>query len=202
MLQQSRARRQIVRDPSSRADCGGDPAVAAIGYGINLDSSKRGGDSAEQQVRGALISLYADITSPYIDATISDNRHELPSKNVRTHSRTGGDSGGFRAANGARRDSAPIQVITDGAVRAKPPTSFLGYVGRHLATGNSSGRKDRGDTFEPLIDVQTRYWFNPAAIVSILWPLRTIIMTVIGATTAGRCPRMERGTMEALFQPK
>ncbi len=44
--------------------------------------------------------------------------------------------------------------------------------------------EDRGETFEPRsIGLQTRYWFNPAAISQhfIIPGAVTIIMTVIGA---------------------
>jgi ABC-2 type transport system permease protein len=63
--------------------------------------------------------------------------------------------------------------------------------------------EDRGETFEPLIDVQTRYWFNPAAISQhfIIPGAVTIIMTVIGAilTSLVIAREWERGTMEALL---
>lgn len=62
---------------------------------------------------------------------------------------------------------------------------------------------DRGETFEPLIDVQMRYWFNPAAISQhfIIPGAVTIIMTVIGAilTSLVVAREWERGTMEALL---
>ncbi len=46
-----------------------------------------------------------------------------------------------------------------------------------------AARRRPGEEFEPLIDVQTRYWFNPAAISQhfIIPGAVTIIMTVIGA---------------------
>lgn len=63
--------------------------------------------------------------------------------------------------------------------------------------------EDNGQTFEPLIDVQTRYWFNPAAISQhfIIPGAVTIIMTVIGAilTSLVVAREWERGTMEALL---
>ena len=63
--------------------------------------------------------------------------------------------------------------------------------------------ENRGEKFEPLIDVQTRYWFNPAAISQhfIIPGAVTIIMTVIGAilTSPVIAREWERGTMEALL---
>lgn len=63
--------------------------------------------------------------------------------------------------------------------------------------------EDRGEEFKPLIDVQTRYWFNPAAISQhfIIPGAVTIIMTVIGAilTSLVIAREWERGTMEALL---
>ena len=78
--------------------------------------------------------------------------------------------------------TAPIQVITDGS---EPNTA-------NFVQGMSKGSwqiwqmqraEDNGQTFEPLIDVQTRYWFNLAAISQhfIIPGAVTIIMTVIGA---------------------
>ncbi|STR40625.1 ABC transporter [Klebsiella michiganensis] len=49
-----------------------------FGYGINLDSSKlRVGVLLEQQSEEALDFVHTMTGSPYIDATISDNRQEL-----------------------------------------------------------------------------------------------------------------------------
>ena len=64
--------------------------------------------------------------------------------------------------------------------------------------------EDRGETFEPLIDVQMRYWFNPAAISQhfIIPGAITIIMTVVGAilTSLVVAREWERGTMEVFAQ--
>jgi ABC-type multidrug transport system permease subunit len=78
-----------------------------------------------------------------------------------------------------------------------------GLRGGHLAALAEQRAEDRGETFEPLIDVQTRYWFNPAAISQhfIIPGAVTIIMTVIGAilTSLVVAREWERGTMEALL---
>ncbi len=75
--------RQIVRDPSSWLIAVVIPLLLLFifGYGINLDSSKlRIGILLEQQSEEALDFTHTMTGSPYIDATISDNRQELIEK--------------------------------------------------------------------------------------------------------------------------
>ena len=198
--------RQIVRDPSSWLIAVVIPLLLLFifGYGINLDSSKlRVGILLEQQSEEALDFTHAMTGSPYIDATISDNRQALIQKM---------QAGKIRglvvipvdfAANMARADTAaPIQVITDGS---EPNTANFvqGYVEGIWQLWQMQRAEDRGETFEPLIDVQMRYWFNPAAISQhfIIPGAVTIIMTVIGAilTSLVIAREWERGTMEALL---
>ena len=172
--------RQIVRDPSSWLIAVVIPLLLLFifGYGINLDSSKlRVGILLEQRSEAALDFTHTMTGSPYIDATISDNRQELIA-------------------------TAPIQVITDGS---EPNTANFvqGYVEGIWQIWQMQRAEDNGQTFEPLIDVQTRYWFNPAAISQhfIIPGAVTIIMTVIGAilTSLVVAREWERGTMEALL---
>ncbi|MFQ8773723.1 MAG: hypothetical protein ACLR9P_15245, partial [Escherichia coli] len=71
--------RQIVRDPSSWLIAVVIPLLLLVifGYGINLDSSKlRVGILLEQRSEAALDFTHTMTGSPYIDATISDNRQE------------------------------------------------------------------------------------------------------------------------------
>jgi ABC-2 type transport system permease protein len=97
---------------------------------------------------------------------------------------------------------APIQLITDGS---EPNTANFaqGYVEGIWQIWQQQRAEDRGETFEPLIDVQMRYWFNPAAISQhfIIPGAVTIIMTVVGAilTSLVVAREWERGTMEALL---
>jgi ABC-2 type transport system permease protein len=198
--------RQIVRDPSSWLIAVVIPLLLLFifGYGINLDSSKlRVGILLEQHSEEALDFTHAMTGSPYIDATISDDRQALIQKM---------QAGKIRglvvipvdfAANMARANTdAPIQVITDGS---EPNTANFvqGYVEGIWQLWQKQRAEDRGETFEPLIDVQTRYWFNPAAISQhfIIPGAVTIIMTVIGAilTSLVIAREWERGTMEALL---
>ena len=141
--------------------------------------------------------------SPYIDATISDNRQELIAK-----MQAGKIRGlvvipvDFAEQMERANAIAPIQVITDGS---EPNTANFvqGYVEGIWQIWQMQRAEDNGQTFEPLIDVQTRYWFNPAAISQhfIIPGAVTIIMTVIGAilTSLVVAREWERGTMEALL---
>lgn len=99
--------RQIVRDPSSWLIAVVIPLLLLFifGYGINLDSSKlRVGILLEQRSEAALDFTHTMTGSPYIDATISDNRQELIAKMQAGKIRGfGGDSGGFRRTDGARQ---------------------------------------------------------------------------------------------------
>lgn len=198
--------RQIVRDPSSWLIAVVIPLLLLFifGYGINLDSSKlRVGILLEQQSEEALDFTHTMTGSPYIDATISDNRQELIEK-----MQAGRIRGlvvipvDFAQQMARPNDVAPIQVITDGS---EPNTANFvqGYVEGIWQIWQQQRAEDRGESFEPLIDVQTRYWFNPAAISQhfIIPGAVTIIMTVIGAilTSLVVAREWERGTMEALL---
>ena len=95
--------RQIVRDPSSWLIAVVIPLLLLFifGYGINLDSSKlRVGILLEQRSEAALDFTHTMTGSPYIDATISDNRQELIAK---MQAGSGGYSGGFCGTDGARQ---------------------------------------------------------------------------------------------------
>lgn len=54
-------------------------------------------------------------------------------------------------------------MITDGS---EPNTANFvqGYVEGIWQIWQQQRAEDRGESFKPLIDVQTRYWFNPATI--------------------------------------
>ncbi|CAH6252326.1 Inner membrane transport permease YbhS, partial [Klebsiella oxytoca] len=198
--------RQIVRDPSSWLIAVVIPLLLLFifGYGINLDSSKlRVGVLLEQQSEEALDFVHTMTGSPYIDATISDNRQELvqmmQAGRIRALVTLPVDFDQKMARPG---DDAPIQLITDGS---EPNTANFaqGYVEGIWQIWQQQRAEDRGETFEPLIDVQMRYWFNPAAISQhfIIPGAITIIMTVVGAilTSLVVAREWERGTMEALL---
>ncbi|TNV21531.1 ABC transporter permease [Buttiauxella sp. B2] len=198
--------RQIVRDPSSWLIAVVIPLLLLFifGYGINLDSSRlRVGVLLEQQSEEALDFAHTISASPYIDPTISDNRQHL------IQLMQAGKIRGLVvippdfAQNMARvGNTAPVQVITDGS---EPNTANFvqGYMEGIWQIWQQQRAEDRGEKFEPLIDVQLRYWFNPAAISQhfIIPGAVTIIMTVIGAilTSLVVAREWERGTMEALL---
>ncbi len=198
--------RQIVRDPSSWLIAVVIPLLLLFifGYGINLDSSRlRVGVLLEQQSEEALDFAHTISASPYIDPTISDNRQHL------IQLMQAGKIRGLVvippdfAQNMARvGNTAPVQVITDGS---EPNTANFvqGYMEGIWQIWQQQRAEDRGEKFEPLIDVQLRYWFNPAAISQhfIIPGAITIIMTVIGAilTSLVVAREWERGTMEALL---
>ncbi|MEI9691357.1 ABC transporter permease [Kosakonia cowanii] len=198
--------RQIVRDPSSWLIAVVIPLLLLFifGYGINLDSSKlRVGVLLEQRSDEALNFTHALTGSPYIDATISSDRQQLIEM-----MQAGRICGlvvipvNFDAQMARPSEVAPIQVITDGS---EPNTANFvqGYLQGIWQLWQAQRAEDRGETFTPLIDVQTRYWFNPAAISQhfIIPGAVTIIMTVIGAilTSLVVAREWERGTMEALL---
>ena len=99
-------------------------------------------------------------------------------------------------------DTAPVQVITDGA---EPNTAvFVSAFVRSIWQEWLLGRaRDRGESIAAGADVRPRYWFNAAAVSRhyLIPGSITIIMTVIGAmlTSLVVAREWERGTMEALL---
>ncbi|SMB27308.1 putative transporter subunit: permease component of ABC superfamily [Serratia proteamaculans] len=201
--------RQILRDPSSGLIAFVIPLMLLFifGYGINLDSSKlRLGILMEQQSEEARDLANAFAGSPYIEPTISDNRQQLiqlmQAGRIRGLVVIPND---FAQRMARPHDSAPIQIITDGS---EPNTANFvqGYtqgVWQVWQVWQQQRATDSGREEKPLIDVQMRYWFNPAAISRhyIIPGAITIIMTVIGAilTSLVIAREWERGTMEALL---
>ena len=198
--------RQIIRDPSSWLIAVVIPLLLLFifGYGINLDSSRlHVGVLVEQQNGDAIDFTHTISASPFIQPTISDNRQQL------TQLMQAGKIRGlvvippdFNQKMARPGDTAPIQIITDGS---EPNTAnfIQGYMEGIWQIWQQQRAENRGEVFEPLIEVQTRYWFNPAAISRhfIIPGAITIIMTVIGAilTSLVIAREWERGTMEALL---
>lgn len=197
---------QILRDPSSALIAVVIPLMLLFifGYGINLDSSKlHVGILMEQQSEDARDLANTFIGSPYIAATESDDRQGLIKK-----LQAGKIRGlivipvDFSAQLARPEGKAPIQVITDGS---EPNTANFvqGYAEGIWQIWLQQRAVDNGGEFKPLINVQLRYWFNPAAISQhfIIPGAITIIMTVIGAilTSLVIAREWERGTMEALL---
>ena len=198
--------RQIMRDPSSGLIAFVIPLMLLFifGYGINLDSSKlRLGILMEQQSEEARDLANAFTGSPYIEPTISDNRQQLiqlmQAGRIRGLVVIPND---FAQRMARPHDSAPLQIITDGS---EPNTANFvqGYTQGVWQIWQQQRATDSGREEKPLIEVQLRYWFNPAAISQhfIIPGAITIIMTVIGAilTSLVVAREWERGTMEALL---
>lgn len=198
--------RQILRDPSSGLIAVVIPLMLLFifGYGINLDSSKlRLGILMEQQSADARDLANAFARSPYIQPTISDNRQQLiqmmQAGTIRGLVVIPND---FAEHLACPTDPAPLQVITDGS---EPNTANFvqGYTQGVWQIWQRQRASDQGQTTQPLIDIQMRFWFNPAAISQhfIIPGAITIIMTVIGAilTSLVIAREWERGTMEALL---
>lgn len=175
-----------------------------FGYGINLDSSKlRVGILMDQQSQPARELVDTFTGSPFIDATISDNRNLLINK-----MQTGEIRGivvipvNF-AEQLLRPDGhAAIQVITDGS---EPNTANFvqAYTKGVWHTWLIQQGENQGYPTDPLIELNMRYWFNEAALSQhfIIPGAISIIMTVVGAilTSLVIAREWERGTMEALL---
>ncbi|ATG18146.1 ABC transporter permease [Providencia alcalifaciens] len=198
--------KQIVRDPSSALIAIVIPLMLLFifGYGINLDSSKlRVGILMDQQSQPARELVDAFTGSPFIDATISDNRNLLINK------MQAGEIRGIVvipvnfAEQLLRPDGhAAIQVITDGS---EPNTANFvqAYTKGVWHTWLIQQGENQGYPTDPLIELNMRYWFNEAALSQhfIIPGAISIIMTVVGAilTSLVIAREWERGTMEALL---
>lgn len=198
--------KQILRDPSSGLIAFVIPLMLLFifGYGINLDTSKlRLGILVEQQSAEAHTLVNAFMGSPYIAPTISDNRQQLI-KMMQAGSIRGllVIPSDFAEHMARHADQAPLQIITDGS---EPNTAnFLrGYSQQIWQIWQQQRATDLGRDDKKLIEIEMRYWFNPAAISQhfIIPGAITIIMTVIGAilTSLVIAREWERGTMEALL---
>ena len=143
--------KQIVRDPSSALIAIVIPLILLFifGYGINLDSSKlRLGILVNQQSEPARELINAFTGSPFIDATLSDNRRELIDKLQAGHIRgivvIPADLDKRLARQG---DIAQIQVITDGS---EPNTANFvqGYASGIWQVWQQQRAQDRGISSE------------------------------------------------------
>ncbi|ADM98032.1 hypothetical protein Dda3937_04010 [Dickeya dadantii 3937] len=198
--------RQILRDPSSALIAFVIPLLLLFifGYGINLDSSRLNVGVLMEQHSAEADSLARAFTgSSFLAVTLSDSRPALIARmqagQIRGLVVIPAD---FAERLARPQDRAPIQVITDGS---EPNTAQFvqGYAQGVWQLWQQQYAQDHGGRYQPLIEVQTRYWFNAAAISRhfIIPGAITIIMTVIGAilTSLVIAREWERGTMEALL---
>lgn len=198
--------KQIVRDPSSALIAVVIPLMLLFifGYGINLDSNQlRVGILLDQQSPQARELVNTFTGSPFIDATVSDNRQNLIEKMQAGEIRgivtiPVNFSEQLLNADG----HAAIQVITDGS---EPNTAnfIQGYTQGIWHTWLIQQGENKGYSTEPLIELNMRYWFNEATISRhfIIPGAISIIITVVGAilTSLVVAREWERGTMEALL---
>lgn len=197
--------RQILRDPSSAIIAFVQPMLLLFifGYGINLDMDHLRLGLCDEDGGPAAAEFTAQLTgSPYFEITdASRPRLDLLLENgdIRGYVVLARD---FSRLLDSPGETAPLQVVTDGA---EPNTAnFVGaFVGNAWQQWQQTRARDRGETAVRGVEVQTRYWFNPAAVSRhyLIPGSITIIMTVIGAmlTSLVVAREWERGTMEALL---
>jgi len=197
---------QIVRDPSSNIIAFVLPVIMLLifGYGINLDSAGlRVGLVLEDTSPEARLFAASLSGSPYLRVRFSQNREEM------ARALTQGRVRGFvvLAQDFAQKlkrptDTAPVLIVTDGS---EPNTaSFVeNYVRSAWENWQQQRSAERGEPEPTDVQLQPRFWFNPAAESrNYLVPGSiTVIMTVIGAllTSLVVAREWERGTMEALL---
>ena len=197
--------RQILRDPSSGVIAFLLPMLLLVifGYGINLDASTiRLGLSDEDGGQEAA-SFTAKLTGSAYFEVFPGSRAELDAMletgRIRGYVVLAQD---FSRALSGNRETAPIQVVTDGA---EPNTASLiaAFMKNAWQEWRQTRARDLGQDAVQGAEIQTRYWFNPAAISRhyLIPGSITIIMTVIGAmlTSLVVAREWERGTMEALL---
>ena len=197
--------RQILRDPSSGIIAFVLPLMLLVifGYGINLDASRirlglsieDGGQAAASFAAQLTGSTYFEVfpgSRPELDAMLEEGR-------IRGYAVLARD---FSRLLEEGRDTAPIQIVTDGA---EPNTASLieAFMRNAWQDWRQARARDLGQDIAQGADIRVRYWFNPAAVSRhyLIPGSITIIMTVIGAmlTSLVVAREWERGTMEALL---
>lgn len=196
---------QIIRDPSSILMAFVLPLVLLFiyGFGINLDSTKiRMGMVMNDHSADAwrFEKTFAD--TPYIEAipmSADQAKKDLTAGNIRGFVTIQSDfSKKLKEPNGV----APVQIITDGS---EPNTAnfVIGYAKGAWQTWLQIRSLEIAQPLFNSIDIETRYWFNPAAISRLFLVPGSIVlvMTIIGAllTSLVVAREWERGTMEALL---
>ena len=199
--------KQITRDPSSILIAFFFPVLMLFlfGYGLSLDTgSTRIGLVLEDLSPEARDFAAAMTHSTYIEIVPSASRTEAAAQ-LRDEKTRGFVVVPNDFAERVQREgaaAAPLQIITDGS---EPNTAnFVESYSRGALDIYRAQRARRlGQPDGAAIDLEPRYWYNPAAISrNYLVPGSiTVIMTVIGAllTALVVAREWERGTMEALL---
>lgn len=196
---------QILRDPSSILISVVLPLVMLVifGYGLNLDSSRIciGLVLQDDGVDSRRFASHLN-GSPYLEVlrgSPSEMTQLLANGEIRGMVVLASD---FSRHSIGAGNEAPFQIITDGA---EPNTANYveNYVAGAWRTWQRQQASDHGQAPGQEIEVEARFWFNPAAKSrNYLIPGSiTIIMTVIGAllTSLVIAREWERGTMESLL---
>ena len=196
---------QILRDPSSLLISVALPLVMLVifGYGLNLDSSRIriGWVAQDDGVDARRFASHLN-GSPYLEVlngSQSEMTRHLVNGNIRGMVVLASD---FSRRSIEPGSEAPFQIITDGA---EPNTANFveNYVEGAWRNWQQQRASDHGQPPPQAIELEARFWFNPAAKSrNYLIPGSiTIIMTVIGAllTSLVVAREWERGTMEALL---
>jgi ABC-2 type transport system permease protein len=197
---------QVVRDPSSILIAFVLPLILLFlfGYGVSLDARQvRLGVVLEDTGPEARRLAGAFVATPFFDARPAFDRRELIPDLV---------SGRLRGLvvipqDFARRLSAPggtarVQAITDGS-ETNTANFVANYAQGTLATWAAQEAAHAARTAEPLVSLQTRFFYNAElnSRYSLVPGSLAIIMAIIGSllTALVVAREWERGTMEALL---
>jgi ABC-2 type transport system permease protein len=196
---------QIVRDPSSIAIAFLMPIFLLLlfGYGVSLDS---------EHVPVAIVVEQPGADTADFSASFHQSRYFNPQLYGDTRSAEQAMMAGDVLAvvvlrqDFAKRlhqaDGAPIQLIVNG-VDANSARLVSGYVQGVWGKWLEHYAQQRGQKFEPPVQMEQRVWFNSELRSrNFLVPgLVAMIMTLIGAllTAMVMSREWERGTMEALL---
>jgi ABC-2 type transport system permease protein len=197
---------QILRDPSSILVAFVMPVVLlfVFGYALNLDSSHlRLGLLMEDHGPAAVQFEQALKSSGNFVVEVGSSRAALLERMA--HGKLRGVvvvRGDFGARLAEGHGAAAIQVLADGS---EPNTA--NFVGSYIEGIWQIWQQQRGQDLalrnRPLIEVQSRAWFNPSTVSrNFLVPGSiAVVMTIIGAllTSLVVAREWERGTMEALL---
>jgi len=197
---------QIVRDPSSIIIAFILPVLLLLifGFAVNLDASSiRVGFLNQDAGREGARFAAALAGSRYIELVPARSREalatELAAGRIRGFVILPPDFSARVLRPGA---TAPVQVVADGS---QPNTAdfVASYTQGVWQTWSDQRAQDRAQPATAGIDMEPRYWYNPAAISrNYLVPGSiAIVMTIIGAllTSLVVAREWERGTMEALL---
>jgi len=197
--------RQILRDPSSGVIAFVLPMILLVifGYGLNLDTTRLRMGLCDEDGGPEAVAFAARLTGSSYFEIFPGSRPELDAMLetgvVRGYVVLAQD---FSRVIEEGRDTAPIQVITDGA---EPNTAnfIAAFMKNAWQQWRQTRARDLGQDATQGADIQTRYWYNAAAVSRhyLIPGSITIIMTVIGAmlTSLVVAREWERGTMEALL---